>query len=80
MRLNGSLESITKHCVFSLKAKIAETRGQEAADNFVKKAQTSVKEILGNFKNYDFYLGKIFDEMTRNCGINILNRLSTDEG
>ena len=80
MWLNGSLESITVHFVFSLKAKIAETRGQEAADNFVKKAQTSVKEILGNFKNYDFYLGKIFDEMTRNCGINILNRLITEEG
>lgn len=42
----------------SLKAKITETKGQEAADAFAKKAQTCVKEILGNFKNYDFYLGK----------------------
>lgn len=41
-----------------LKAKITETKGQEAADAFAKKAQTCVKEVLGNFKNYDFYLGK----------------------
>uniref|UniRef100_A0A7S2RXI2 TCTP domain-containing protein n=1 Tax=Mucochytrium quahogii TaxID=96639 RepID=A0A7S2RXI2_9STRA len=53
-----SYQVYIKDYMKALKAKIAETRGQEAADNFVKKAQTSVKEILGNFKNYDFYLGE----------------------
>lgn len=57
--LLGNMTVISSTIFFRrLKAKITETKGQEAADAFAKKAQTCVKEVLGNFKNYDFYLGK----------------------
>lgn len=42
------------------KVKIIEIKGQEVVDVFVKKVQICVKEVLGNFKNYDFYFGKCF--------------------
>ncbi|XP_061180075.1 uncharacterized protein LOC133188602 [Saccostrea echinata] len=53
-----SYQQYIKDYMKAIKAKITEKDGPEAADAFAKKAQTSVKEILGNFKNFEFFLGE----------------------
>ncbi|XP_056004828.1 translationally-controlled tumor protein homolog isoform X2 [Ostrea edulis] len=53
-----SYQSYIKDYMKALKAKITEVKGQEAADAFVKKAPACIKEVLGNFKNFEFFLGE----------------------
>ncbi|KAJ1977776.1 Translationally-controlled tumor protein [Dimargaris verticillata] len=44
----------------AVKAKLQETHPERVAD-FEKKSVTFVKSVLGNFKDYDFYIGESMD-------------------